>query len=356
MRFYMGHGCMKNKNLLTVILLLITGAGHSLAEVPLEAGRVDYRIEIPAGHHDPATFIPVTEIRGAKPGPTLFISTGVHGYEFAPILAAEKLADEIDPNRLSGTILLTRPSHVSAFESRSPYVNPHDKKNLNRSFPGSESGTQTERIAHAIATQLIANADFVVDVHSGDGAEWLHPFVGVYGGALASDYPLALRFARAFGIPSLVRYQMRTQAQIDKGRSLNRQAVDAGKPTILVEIGQNGERYPAHVAAIVSGLKAGMRTLDMLPASIIRPVTPHRYYEGTNSVPVGHSGLWHPKETVGGDVTKDDVLGVIRDYSGAIVETVTAPASGFALYGLAGPPVRRGESVMTIALPVESLD
>ena len=36
-------------------------------------------------------------------------------------------------------------------------------------------------------------ADFVIDVHSGDGAEWLAPFVGVYGGPLASEYGLALR-------------------------------------------------------------------------------------------------------------------------------------------------------------------
>ena len=149
---------------------------------------------------------------------------------------------------------------------------------------------------------------------------------------------------------------MRTQAQIDKGRSLNRQGVDAGKPTILVEIGQNGGRDSAHVTAIVSGVKAGMQILDMLPASGIRQRTQHRYYEGTNSVPVRHSGLWHPKETGGRGVTQDDVLGVIRDYSGAVVETVTATATGFALYGLAGPPVRRGESVMTIALPVGTLD
>ena len=344
------------KTTLVSSILFFAGVGHSQAEAIQEAGRFDYRIEIPAGETDPATFIPVTAIRGVKPGPTLFISTGVHGYEFAPILAAEKLADDIDPNLLSGTVLLSRPSHVSAFESRSPYVNPHDKKNLNRSFPGSENGTQTERIAYALATQLIADADFVVDVHSGDGAEWLHPFIGVYGGALASDYPSALRFAEAFGIPAIVRYQMRTQAQIDKGRSLNRQGVAAGAPTILVEIGQNGGRDPEHVKAIVSGLKAGMQTLEMLPISGVRQTTQHRYYEGTHSVPVGHSGIWHPIETGGRDVTQGDVLGEIRDYSGAVVETVTATASGFAMYGLAGPPVRKGESVMTIARPVDSLD
>ena len=61
-----------------------------------------------------------------------------------------------------------------------------------------------------------------------------------------------LVFTEAFGIPTVVRYQMKTQAQIDRNRSLNRQGVDAGAPTILVEIGQNGSRDAAHVTTIVS--------------------------------------------------------------------------------------------------------
>ena len=257
---------------------------------------------------------------------------------------------------MSRTVLLTRPSHVSALEARLPYVNPLDRKNLNRSFPGKVSGTQTERIAHAIATQLIADADFVVDVHSGDGDEWLHPFIGVYGGPPASEYASALGFAEAFGIPTAVRYQMKTQAQIDINRSLNRQGVDAGAPTILVEIGQNGSRDAEHVIAIVSDLKAGMQTIDMLPRSDLLNELQHRYFEGTKSVSVEHSGIGHPIDTGGREVAEGELLGVIRDYSGVVVETVTATASGFALYGLAGPPVRKGESVMTIAMPVETLD
>ena len=83
--------------------------GAASLETSSEVGRRDYNIEVEAGS-DPATFIPVTEIRGSKPGPTLFVATGVHGYEFAPILAAEKLAEAIDPKQLSGIVLLTRRS------------------------------------------------------------------------------------------------------------------------------------------------------------------------------------------------------------------------------------------------------
>ena len=73
-------------------------------------------------------------------------------------------------------------------------------------------------------------------------------------------------------------------------------------------------------------------------------------------MPVGHSGTWHPLKTVGRTVVEGEQVGVIRDYSGAVVEKVTSTASGFAVYGLAGPPVREGESVMSIAIPVAAFD
>ena len=116
----------KSLGLLGTACLFLSLSGNASLEKSSDVGRRDYNIDV-AGGIDPATFIPVAEIRASKPGPTLFVATGVHGYEFAPIFAAEKLAEVIDPKQLSGIVLVTRPSHVSAFEARSPYVNPDDK-------------------------------------------------------------------------------------------------------------------------------------------------------------------------------------------------------------------------------------
>jgi hypothetical protein len=95
----------------------------------------------------------------------------VHGYEFPSILAGQQLLGRIDPRALRGTIILVRIAHVEAFENRVPYVNPHDRKNLNRVFPGRPEGTQSERIAWALTTEVIRRSDMHVEVHSGDGAE-----------------------------------------------------------------------------------------------------------------------------------------------------------------------------------------
>ncbi|GAB5412497.1 MAG: hypothetical protein Cons2KO_01000 [Congregibacter sp.] len=319
-------------------------------------GRTDLRIEIPAGSTDPATFIPVSVLRGAKAGPTLLMVAGVHGFEFTSILGAERLADEIAPDELAGTFIIVRVANVAAYEQKSTHVNPYDRKNLNRSFPGRADGTQTERIAHALSTELIAKADFVIDAHNGDGAEWLASFAGIYGGPLASDFDTALGVARAMGLPNIVRYTMNTQAQIDTGRSLNRQAVAAGLPTVLIEIGENGERDPQNVDALLHAIRATLIYLEMLPGELPPAATSPRYFESTTSVPASYSGLWHPLHLEGRDVLAGELLGVIRDYSGKVVERIRAPVSGFALYGAAGPPVRAGDSLMQIARPVESFE
>ena len=317
--------------------------------------RIDTIIRVPAGAEDPATLIPVTVVHGRRPGPVLAIVAGVHGFEFAPILAIAELAEQIRAESLSGTLVLVRVAHVSAFETRSPYVNPNDRKNLNRSFPGDINGTQAERIAWTLSNEIVAKASFLIDVHSGDGAEWLESFVGVYGGPLATDYERALAVAEAFHFDRIVRYQMKTQAQIDRGRSLNRQAVAAHIPTVLVESGENGSRRPRDVKAIVGGITRTLSVLGMLPTPS-RPA-PERpsYFDGTSSVPVKHSGVWHPTSTTGRYIKQGDVIGTLRDYHGRVLETVTAPVGGYALYGLAGPPVRQGDSVLTIAHPVESI-
>ncbi|MFN4039367.1 MAG: M14 family metallopeptidase [Erythrobacter sp.] len=312
--------------------------------------RADFRIIVPEGS-DRATFIPVTVIHGTKPGPVLAMVAGVHGFEFASILAAERLAERVDPARLSGTLVLVRIANIPGFEGRSPNVNPVDRKNLNRVFPGKADGTQTERMADLIAHEVVARSDFLMDVHSGDGAEFLDAFVGVYGGPLSTDFPLALKVARGFGFPNVVRYSMDTQEQIDRGRSLNRQGVAMGKPTILVEIGQNGSREEVHVSAIVTGVENTLQVLGMAEGTMQDVPPPVRLFEGTIAVAALHTGVFHPASLGPRSLARGEFIGTIRDYTGKDVEKVYSPVDGYALYGITGPPVEAGDGIVTIAIP-----
>jgi uncharacterized protein len=341
-----------------LVFLLAANAGEPpqrpsfrFAGMDIVAGsRQDVDVRVP-GREDDETFVPVTVFHGANPGPILAVTAGVHGYEFPPILAAQALLERIDPGQLSGTLILVRLANVNAFEARTPYVNPVDRKNLNRVFPGRADGTQTERIAWTITTEVIRRADAHIELHSGDGAEWLEGFVGVYGGPLSTDYERAKTMAQAFNFSNLIRYSMDTQQQIDSGRSLNRQAVADKKPTILVEMGENGRRDAAFVTPIVDGVLNAMRALKMLPGAVVPPSRPPRWFDSTVSASATKAGILTPVSTAARAITKGELLATIRDYRGAVIEEVRSPVDGYALYGLAGPPVRSGETVVTIAIP-----
>jgi len=316
--------------------------------------RMDLQLPVPEGKTDPATYVPVTILHGATEGPVLALTMGVHGYEYPPILAGQELIRRIDSRALKGTLILVRIAHVEAFEHRAPYVNPSDRKNLNRVFPGRPDGTQSERIAWTLTTEVIRRSDVHVDLHSGDGAAWLEPFVGIYGGRLAAaQYPTSRRVGLAFGFQRVVRYSMDTQEQVDRGRSLNRQAVADGKPTVLVEIGENGRRDPAFVEPIVAGVENLLRTLGMAAGTPKPARGPGSWFDGTISADAAHTGIFTPVKLRGRAIKRGELIGRTHDYSGRLLEEIRSPVDGYLLYGHAGPPIRAGDAVVTIALPAK---
>lgn len=321
---------------------------HSIAP----GTRVDFRIEVPAKGDEPGTFIPITVLHGDEEGPVLAAVAGVHGFEFASILAVDRLADRIDPADLSGTIIFVRIANIPSFEYRTPHFNPIDRKNLNRNFPGNPDGTSTERIADLLSHEVVARADFLMDLHAGDAGEFLEPFIGVYGGPLSTDFDTALEVARGFGFPNLVRYKMNTQTQVDTRRSLNRQGVAAGIPTVLVEIGQNGSRKEEHAEAVATGVQNAFGILGIWdkPRTKVPPAL--RLFESSTAVRAEHSGLYYPVDLKRRYVFEGDLIGIIRDYTGKEVQQLYAPIDGYALYGKRGPSMRKGDPVMTIGIPV----
>ena len=153
---------------------------------------------------DGATGIPVSTIRGERPGPVLALIAGNHGYEYPPILALQRLRAQLDPAALAGTIIMVHVANMPSFLGRTVYFSPVDGKNLNRVYPGNEGGTISERIAHAITTEVIERADYVLDLHCGDGNESLRPYVYQAVTLDARIDAANARLALAFGIDHIL--------------------------------------------------------------------------------------------------------------------------------------------------------
>ena len=89
-----------------------------------------------------------------KRGETVLISGGVHNAEYVGIQAAMQLADELDPKKIAGNIIVIRLMNRTGFEHRTMSLTYEDGKNLNRVFPGNPNGTLSDRIAYTVVTEF----------------------------------------------------------------------------------------------------------------------------------------------------------------------------------------------------------
>ena len=121
--------------------------------------------------------IPLTIINGENDGPTLLITAGIHGGEYPGIAAAMELGRDIEPEHVTGCLIMMHPVNIQGFWARREMIVPEDGKNLNRVFPGDTTGTLADKTAYLISNNFFSIADFYVDMHSGDIHESLHPYV-----------------------------------------------------------------------------------------------------------------------------------------------------------------------------------
>ena len=307
-------------------------------------------ISVDASPDDEGSFIPVTITHGVNPGPVLTLIAGIHGSEYAPIMAMQRLPALIDPNGLAGTLIVVHVANMPAFQGRTIYFGPGDLKNLNRSFPGDADGTITGRIAHTLTQQIMVRSDYLIDVHAGDGNEKLRPSYSAYyaeagGEAVVQE---SKRIAVAFGLGTIVQFAG-SYDSVEDAIYTSAQAVTLGIPAIDVESGELGRTDGAYVDPIITGALNVMRELNMIAGEPDLPPNP-LFIRDRARVYSAHDGIWHADELVqsGDYVSAGTRLGVITDYFGTEMETITAPASGILLILFGTPPVNKGDNIVVI--------
>ena len=306
-------------------------------------------IEVPAGV-DTATRIPITIVRGAQSGPTLALIAGTHGSEVAPIIALQRVRTMIDPAALRGTVLIVHVANMPSFLGRTIYYSPIDRKNLNRVYPGKPDGTVSERIAYAITNQIIERADYLVDLHAGDGNESLRPYS--YWSPLglnARADSIAREMALAFGSDHIV---VDTARPRDVRASVYTQntAQLRGKPAITTETGYLGIPAEDMVQRNVDGVFRLLRYLRMVPGDVELVRNP-LFFDRTEVLRSPATGVWLAKVERGQSVQKGALVGILTDFFGATQAEIRAPFGGIVLYVVATPAMSQGEPLGMIGEP-----
>lgn len=293
-----------------------------------------------------SSFIPTTVINGSKKGKVLALVAGVHGYEYPPILALYRLKEMIEPQSLSGTLILVHIANIPAFQKRIIYYNPYDWKNLNRVFPGHPQGTLSERIAYVLKEEVIKRCDYLIDLHCGDGNEALIPYCYWMVSGQEEIDKASRDMVLAFGIKHIIIDKFRPKELADS-RYLGNTAVLHSKPAITTESGYLGRTDEEAVLRNIKGLLSVMRLFKMIkgePEYVTHPVWIDHYEVIYSSV----DGLFYPLTEMGYWVRKGEKVGYITDYFGKVVEELHAPFSGVILYIISTPPTNKGEPLYEV--------
>lgn len=293
-------------------------------------------------------YLPISIFKGKNEGPVFTVMAGVHGFEYPPIIATQELMQEIDPNRLSGTLIFVPIANRGSFYGREPFKNPQDQVNLNNAFPGDAKGTITQKLAQIITDSIIPVTDVFLDIHGGDAPEDLLPFVCYYRNENRPEQTqLARELSETSGFEYVVSYAY-TISDDEPAKYAFKQAVQDGKTGVSFEAGKLGSVQADAVALVKNGVYNMLKKLKMYQHETITPKNLIKL--NTQSyVRSKQSGIFYSGLKAGDMVSEGQKIGYTTDEFGTVLEEYSTPISGIILYNLATPPINKGDTVMCIA-------
>lgn len=269
---------------------------------------------------------PVFVARGRKGGPSLCITAGIHGDEINGTEIARRAFSWIDPQRLSGTVIVFPMVNAAGVRTGNRYM--QDRRDLNREFPGRSDGSATAIVANRLFTVITQHCSYLIDLHTGSFNRSNYPQIRV-----SPDDAVALDIARIFGVEVIM------LGEGPEG-SLRREVGKTGVPSIIYEAGEPSRLDLGQIAAGVRGIESVMAYLGMTEGKIEPTMSESRIYTRTTwvRVPDASGGYFFPAVELGQDVRKGDRLGTIIDPLTDRQTSVEASADGEVL-GLASAQI-----------------
>lgn len=263
---------------------------------------------------------PVIVVHGATAGPRICLTAAIHGDELNGIEIIRRLLNEIDPATLSGTVIGVPIVNFLGYARGSRYL--PDRRDLNRSFPGSTSGSAASRIAYSFFHEVAMNCDALVDFHTGSFDRKNLPQVR---GDLR--IPAVLEFSRGFGATAVL------HSPGSRGM-LRRAAVEAGIPAITFEVGSPMRLEPAEIDHAVQALHTLLHKMGMTRSFRIW-AEPQALFYAAKWVRADAGGMLFSEVNLGDRVRIGQRLGKVVDpvknSERAIVSPVQGKVIGMAL-------------------------
>lgn len=279
--------------------------------------------------------LPVTVIHGKRDGPTLFVSAAVHGDELTGVAICRRLLASKALAVTRGTLLMVPIVNAFGFISHSRYL--PDRRDLNRSFPGSLKGSLAAQLAHLFLNQIVARSDCGIDLHSAAIHRSNLPQI-----RMDAHDEKALALAQAFGAPIMIHSGLREG-------SLRRTAQERGVPVIVYEAGEGLRVDELSVNVGMRGVLRVMSYLGMISKRAAKGRTTPVLSTSSRWVRATEGGMFRPFRKLGDHVAAGERIGVVADPYGEHEAEVRASLDGLVIGRANIPAINQGDALFHIA-------
>ena len=283
--------------------------------------------------------LPVLVVHGRSPGPSVWLDAAIHGDEVGGIEIVRRVLEGIHARDLRGTLIAVPIVNVHGFMNGDRYL--PDRRDLNRSFPGTPRGSLAGRIAHLMMTEVVEQCEVGIDLHTGSDHRTNLPQIRA-----DLDDPKTRELAQTFGAPVMIHARTRDG-------SLRHAARERGATVLLYEGGEAWRFDEWAITAGVSGVRRVLTSLGMIDDDGDH-ATSSLESRRTGWVRAGRSGIVRIECDLGAAVNAGDRLGVISDSFGRRLSVIKATRSGIVIGRIEAPLVNRGDALVHIAELTES--
>lgn len=279
--------------------------------------------------------LPVAVFNGVAPGPCIWLNGAVHGDELNGVEIVRQLAEQLRPEKLSGAVIAVPVVNVFGFTARSRYT--PDRRDLNRSFPGSKRGSLAGRLAALFMTEVVSRCELGIDLHTAAEGRINVPQI-----RCDFERPPLRELARVFG-SSIVLHSRPGKGTL-RGAAAKREV-----PVLLFEGGQPDRFDDEVVREGVRGIKRVMKHLGMYDWRVSEPSHAPVEHLSSRWVRAPRSGLFRPRVRIGAIIEAGARLGSIGDTLGESLADIHAPFGGQIIGGVTHPLVHQGDALFHVA-------
>ena len=308
-----------------------------IAKEIIEPGR-SRRLELPVSRLPTQTmlYLPITVVNGVESGHKLWLSAAIHGDELNGVEIISQILAKVDPKKLKGTIIAVSIVNVFGFIEQSRYL--PDRRDLNRSFPGSETGSLASRLANLFMREVVSHSTHGIDLHTAAVHRINLPQIR----ANLTDED-TYNCAKAFGAPLMMHASTRDG-------SLRHAATKKGIPVLLYEAGEALRFDPLAIKVGVEGIMRVMDSLGMYRDDSVATFPTPIHSDRSKWIRASRGGIFHLEVALGDKVCKKQQLGYITDAFGEERVAIRASVEGIVISHIQNPLVNQGDAIVHLAV------